>query len=254
MISMLWLLALCFGDPGGGAAADTVRAAEVQAEPAYQSALSAAKSDDNTRTLDAIDAALRAGASPTRILAESAFADLHVEERFHALIREYARQGPIVLVTPDEPGPTMVVSGVVKDVAGRPIESALVHVFHADVKGEYTPAKPMDEPHSRIFGCLRTDAEGWYQFRTVRPGGYQKPVTLDGKERFIPQHIHFEVSADGFETSRFQMVFDDDPRMDDHWRHSWAPAVKAPIVRVARDPAGRESCELDIALRRSGRE
>jgi len=254
MFSSLWILVLCSGGPSGGATPEAVRAAETQAEPAYQAALSIAKGGDATPTLNAVEVALRAGACPTRALTESVFADLHVEERFHALIREHARQGPSVLVTPNEPGPPLVVSGVVKDDAEHPIENALVHVFHADVMGEYTPAKAMDEPHSRIFGFLRTNAEGRYQFRTIRPGGYQKPVTLDGKERYIPQHIHFEVSADEFDTTRFQMVFDDDPRMDDHWRKSWAPTVKAPIVRVTHDSAELQTSELDITLRRSERE
>ncbi len=225
-----------------------LRKREADAEPAYREAVAKASKGEATRTLDAIEAALRAGACPTRVLTEPAFAGLHFEPRFRELIREFARQSSTVLVVPDEPGTSMIVSGRVRDEAGNPIANALLLVFHADVKGEYTPTKPMDEPHSRIFGYRRTDEQGQYQFRTVRPGGYQNAVLLGGKDRLIPAHIHFEVSADGFEPARFQMVFDDDPRMDDHLRKTWSPSIKAPIVVVSRDDSGGERCSWDIVL------
>jgi protocatechuate 3,4-dioxygenase beta subunit len=227
-----------------------VRAHEAEAEPAYRAALAAASEGNSTRTLEVLEIALRAGACPTRVLAEQAFAVLHVETRFHELIRVHARPSFTVLVTSDEPGSPMVVSGSVRDTAGIPIANALLLVFHADLKGEYTPTKPMDEPHSRIFGYLRTDENGRFEFRTVRPGGYRNAVPLDGKDRLIPEHIHFEVSADGFEPTRFQMVFDDDPRIDDHWRKIWAPSVKAPIVKVSRDDTGVQICRHDVTLHR----
>jgi len=263
MIREVWILALsivievgCAASPGTPTeAADDrrpvdVRAREAEAEPAYRAALAAAAEGNAERTLEAIEVALRADACPTRVLTEHAFAVLHVETRFHELIHVYARQSTTVLVTSDEPGSHMVVTGTVRDTTGIPIIHALLHVFHADSKGEYTPSKPMDEPHSRIFGYLRTDENGRYEFRTVRPGGYRNAVHLDGKDRLIPEHIHFEVTADGFEPTRFQMIFDDDPRIDDHWRKIWAPSVKAPIVKVSRDDTGVQICRQDVTLHR----
>lgn len=244
VFGMLLGIAVSLGD------ADAQVAGEASAEPKYLQAVAAAREGNAERTLDALEAALDAGACPTRALTEKAFADLHVTERFHELIRKHARQSSTVLVISGEPGTPMVVSGVVRDAAGRPIAGARLHVFHADVKGEYTPTKAMDEARSRIFGYLLTDGEGWYEFKTVRPGGYANAVRLDGADRLIPQHIHFEVRADGFKPRDFQMVFDDDPRMDDHWRNLWAGSQKAPIVSVLHESPEKQTCIHDILLDR----
>jgi len=56
----------------------------------------------------------------------------------------------------------------------------------------------MDEPNSRIFGYLRTGANGRYEFRTVRPSGYSFPLpNRTGDRALVPVHIHFIVSAEG---------------------------------------------------------
>ena len=55
----------------------------------------------------------------------------------------------------------------------------------------------MDEPNSRIFGYLRTGANGRYEFRTVRPSGYSFPLpNRTGDRALVPVHIHFIVSAE----------------------------------------------------------
>src|SRR5262249_45940464 len=62
-----------------------------------------------------------------------------------------------VLVPEREPGEGMVIRGVVRDVAGRPIEGARIEVFQADASGRYAPSAEMDEPDARLFAFLRTD-------------------------------------------------------------------------------------------------
>lgn len=203
-----WLVGLAALAGFGMIGAADHRAREVEAEPAYQRALTVAREGDAPRTLDAVEAALREGACPTRVLTEAAFANLHVEARFHELIRAHAGQSSTVLVTPGE-------------------------------------------PRSRIFGYLRTDDAGHFEFRTIRPGGYQNAVELDGQKRLIPEHIHFEVSAEGYKSIQFQMVFEDDPRMDDHWRTVWAPSMKAAVVAVSRDATGMQTIRHEITLERS---
>jgi protocatechuate 3,4-dioxygenase beta subunit len=55
----------------------------------------------------------------------------------------------------------------------------------------------MDEPNSRIFGYLRTGANGRCEFRTVRPSGYSFPLpNRTGGRALVPAHIHFIVSAE----------------------------------------------------------
>jgi protocatechuate 3,4-dioxygenase beta subunit len=214
----------------------------------YNLACAYALTDRTAEALTSLKQAFAMGlTNATSALTDADLAGLHSSPAFRDLIREHQRSHTTRLVTSDEPGEAMIVFGQVVDDAGNPIPQVLIYVFHADIKGEYTRMSPMDEPNARIFGYLRTDRLGRYEFRTTRPGGYQKPVTLDGKERLIPQHIHFEVTAPGFQPRRFQMVFDDDPRMDEHWR-SWAAANNFPVVQVTRDPDGTQRCSCDITL------
>ncbi len=121
-------------------------------------------------------------------------------------------------------------------------------MFHADARGWYTPTKVMDEPHARLAGRVSTDAEGRFEIRTIRPGPY--PVTDETPEdRRIPQHVHFEISAEGFAFRRFQLVFADDPRMTPYW-HEWARDGRNPVVPVETHEDGTESCAVDVTLER----
>lgn len=231
---------------GGGAAArqsdDAIRERERQAEPLYKAALAAATASqaDRGKALDAIEAALKAGACPTRTLSEEAFGPLHTQQRFRELIRDHARLSSIVMVTPREEGEPLRVSGVVRDADGKPVEGALVFVYHTDAKGYYSPGG-MEEANPRLFGYIRTDKDGQYAYRTIRPGHY--PVTFTNER--IEQHIHYEVTAPGFDKVTTRLGFADDP----HWaREGRTPPRWA--VPVEKNEKGEAVCALDVRLTR----
>jgi protocatechuate 3,4-dioxygenase, beta subunit len=105
-----------------------------------------------------------------------------------------------------EPGSRLEVSGLVYAADGRtPVASASVYVYQTDAKGYYRPEEAMGNRNPRLMALLRTDATGRYSFRTIRPGSY--PGTR------VPQHIHYEVTAEGQGTRIFEIVFEDDPFM-----------------------------------------
>ena len=159
-----------------------------------------------------------------------------------------AERSQITLAPPGEPGVPLVVTGTLRAADGSPIADARLRVFQADAGGRYTPERPMDEPNARLAGELVSGSQGRFEVHTVRPGGYAEPVTLRGAERYIPAHIHFEITADGFAERRLQLVFDDDPRMNhDYWRE-WAAKGHHPVAHVARDDAGVARCEVEIVL------
>jgi len=166
--------------------------------------------------------------------------------RLKQVIRKYTRGASTVLAPPDEPGESLIVSGTVRDTEGKPVADALIYVFHADAKGYYAPARAMDEPNARLFGYMKTGADGRYEFRTIRPGGYPKQP--------IPQHIHMLVTAAGYRDHRCrstcQLVFADDPRMTAEW-HKWAKEGGNPVLSVTRDKNGSQRCVYDIVLNRN---
>lgn len=207
-------------------------AREEAAEPLYRSAVSAAAGEPGT-VLDRIEAALRAGACPTRTLTESVFAPLHTNARFRELIRAHAHQSVTVMVLPEEPGEPLVVSGTVRDAAGRPLADALVYAFQTDANGIYSPR---GEDAARLFCYARTDRDGRFGFRTIRPGHYPD------EDEPVEAHIHFEVTSPAGTVTLARLGFADDPFWKDRPVPRWA-------VPVTRDPDGTQRCTLDIALR-----
>ncbi len=80
-------------------------------------------------------------------------------------------------------GQRMVLQGRVLDPEGRPVEAALVELWHADAAGS------VDE--SRYRAALRTDARGRFEIRTVLPGHI--PMARYNAV-FAPRHVHVVVS------------------------------------------------------------
>src|ERR1700759_1643320 len=100
--------------------------------------------------------------------------------------------------------PEIVLYGKVTDNAGAPVPDALIQVWQTSEHGLYD----LQEGHGDemdMRGNFRTDAEGKFHFRTVRPLGYSIP--MDGpvgelvhrqkRHGMRPSHIHCLISADG---------------------------------------------------------
>jgi hydroxyquinol 1,2-dioxygenase len=93
-------------------------------------------------------------------------------------------------------------SGRVLGVGGRPLENALLDIWSGDGEGNYDMQIP-EETAMKARGRIRTDAEGRYWFRSIRPTFY--PVPTDGpvgdmlrkmaRHPYRPGHLHVIVSA-----------------------------------------------------------
>ena len=110
-------------------------------------------------------------------------------------------------------GEVISVQGRVIDEAGLPIANAVVDVWQANAVGRYaheadTTTAPLD-PNFQGWAILKTDAEGNYRFKTVKPGAY--PAN-EGWMR--PPHIHFKVSRRGYREITTQMYFESEPLND----------------------------------------
>jgi hydroxyquinol 1,2-dioxygenase len=95
-------------------------------------------------------------------------------------------------------------SGRVLGKDGRPLDNALLDIWSGDGEGNYDMQLP-GETGMKARGRIRTDAEGRYWFRSIRPTFY--PVPTDGpvgrmllkmgRHPYRPGHIHMIVSAPG---------------------------------------------------------
>ena len=143
---------------------------------------------------------------------------------------------------PGEPGERLEVSGVVYAADGRtPVTGASVYVYQTDARGYYGPDDPMANRNPRLKALLRTDGQGRYSYRTIRPGSY--PGTR------VPRHIHYEATAGGHGTRIFEIVFDDDPFVSPQVRADAArPGSMYALPRVQKGPGGVGRLTQDVVL------
>jgi hydroxyquinol 1,2-dioxygenase len=147
----------------------------------------------------------------------------------------------------DKTGIPALVSGRVLDLDGKPIAGAVLDVWQAQSNGLYDSqdAHP-DELHMR--GKFRSDADGNYLIRTVQPVNYPIPsdgpvgamLKATGGHPWRPAHIHFVVSAEGYEPVTTH-IFD---RADPYLASDAVFAVKDSLIC---DFARHETAEPRVA-------
>src|SRR6267142_1341591 len=134
----------------------------------------------------------------------------------------------------DKTGTPTLVSGRVLDLDGKPIEGALLDVWQAQSSGLYDSQDQGLGGELHMRGKFRTDAEGRYLIRTVLPVNYPIPsdgpvgamLRATGRHPWRPAHIHFFVSAEGYEPVTTH-IFD---RTDPYLQSDAVFAVKDSLV------------------------
>ena len=105
----------------------------------------------------------------------------------------------------DVPGTPLYLTGTVRSLDGSPVPGAVLDVWQADADGAYEAQLDVDE--ARLRAKYRAEADGSYCVRTITPKGYSIPMDgpvgdLIGQteiSHFRPAHVHFLLTADGFE-------------------------------------------------------
>jgi len=96
----------------------------------------------------------------------------------------------IIMVAPDEPGEPLIIRGTFFGSDGKtPLPGARLYVYHTDAQGLYRSDQDWKKP-ARIRGWMKTDSQGHYEFRTIKPAPYPG--------RTIPAHIHPTADAPGY--------------------------------------------------------
>jgi protocatechuate 3,4-dioxygenase beta subunit len=121
----------------------------------------------------------------------------------------------------DGAGEPIEVRGLVRDLDGHPIAGAAIETWQANAQGFYENQQPDHQPEFNLRGIFRTDQQGRFHYRTIRPAGYgvpeDGPVGLLLKQAGYPlrrpAHLHFMVRAPGFDTIITHLYDGRDPHL-----------------------------------------
>jgi protocatechuate 3,4-dioxygenase beta subunit len=150
-------------------------------------------------------------------------------------------------------GDAIWVTGLVTDRDCRPVAGAQVEIWQACAAGRY--AHPSDsnqaplDPLFGYFGLARTDEDGHYRFKTIKPGAYPA-----GGGWIRPSHIHFRAEGPNLRRLTTQMYFAGDPHQNRDFVLRDIPASeRRKVIIEPTRPAGQtggpdSEYRFDLAL------
>ncbi len=172
---------------------------------------------------------------PTPAQTEGPFypVELPADSDFDLLI-----QGPLAYAQ----GIPARLEGSVRDTAGGALRDAVVEIWQCDHLGRYR--HPADggraDPGFQGFGRTRTDGDGAYRFRTIRP------VPYSGRS----PHVHFKVRLGSRELLTTQLYVEGDAgnAHDGIWRRLSPADLAAVTVPFTADGANAQHARFEIVV------
>ncbi|MEM8792579.1 MAG: intradiol ring-cleavage dioxygenase [Pseudomonadota bacterium] len=154
--------------------------------------------------------------------------DAQEDETESAVLGPFFREGVPVLPAGasiaqrgEEDGPPALVRGQVTGADGAPVADAMIDVWETGPDGLYEQQDP-NQPDMNLRGRFRTDQDGRYEFRAVRPISYPIPfdgpagdlLQLTGRHPYRPAHIHMVIEAAGYRKLISQLYDSTDPYLE----------------------------------------
>jgi hydroxyquinol 1,2-dioxygenase len=163
-------------------------------------------------------------------------------------------------------GEPCFVSGFIRGLGGEPVAGARIEVWQADADGFYDVQHAGDDAH-RARGVLHSLANGRYHFRSIVAEPYPIPHDgpvgrmLDalGRHPWRPAHLHFMITAPGYERLVTHVFRDGDKYLDSDAvfgvRSSlvaqWIPHAEGVAPDGTRMNTPFSTLEFDFILNRS---
>ena len=136
------------------------------------------------------------------------------------------------------PGEPVVIKGCVLSPHGSPIPNARLDVWQSDSEGFYDLQLP-DVKGMALRGVFHTDSRGQYDIRTIKPSFYPIPddgpvgqmLKAMGRHPYRPAHIHFIISAEGYQSVTTELYVSEDPYLDSDAVFGVRESLVVPFVR-----------------------
>ena len=153
----------------------------------------------------------------------------------------------ITVVPENEPGEPLIVSGTIYSPDGRtPLPGINLWVYQTDATGHYSPSSETggENRKTRLHGLMKTNSEGRYEFRTIKPAPYPG--------RTNPAHIHAYVSGPGYpEYWIDDFLFEGDTFITDTMKQKFGgKGNQSAILKLTRDGDGTWRGVRDIVIER----
>lgn len=155
-----------------------------------------------------------------------------------------ANVGSVGVVAPrGEPGERLVITGQLFAPDGvAPASGVIVYAYQTDASGHY-----QNDPQTRVarlHGWAKTDAQGHFEFQTIRPGPYPG--------RDIPAHVHVHVWGGGYPLQWVdELLFAGDPLIQASvLAESKAKGRFGNVSPVTSSPDGTRRCTINFRLQK----
>jgi catechol 1,2-dioxygenase len=168
-------------------------------------------------------------------------------------------EGDVDLTKDEDDTGTLYMSGVVTDLDGKPVEDAILHVWHANSQGWYSHFDPTREqtPFNNR-ARIKLAPDGRYSFHSKMPNGYSVPpggatdtlMKAIGRHGSRPAHVHFFVEAPGYRKLTTQINFGDDPFASD----DFAFATREGLLPVPQRQGDTAYIAFDFQVQRAAEE
>jgi len=183
--------------------------------------------------------------------AKTGMTESTVQGPFH---RPGAPEYPLgAMVAKDPPdGEPCVVRGTIRNAEGKPVAGAALDIWETGLNGyDVQKGDAMD-----LRGIFRTDAEGKFWFRCVKPVAYSVPcdgpvgkmLTATGRHPMRPAHLHFMITAPGYDRLVTHIFVKGDEYLDSDAVFGVKESL---IVDFRKNAAGEWEANYDFVLKPS---
>jgi catechol 1,2-dioxygenase len=160
--------------------------------------------------------------------------------------------GASMLVDPDD-GDRVVIRGQVTNIAGEPLAGVSIDAWQCASTGFYACQQPGIQHSENLRGVYRTDDDGRFEIRSVRPAPYPIPddgpagqlLKDNGRNWWRPGHTHLWFTLPGYKQLITHVFDTESPYLDDDAVFGTLDSL---VCTFEADATGELATSFDVVL------